>query len=203
MAERDALAQTAALQAITSANNSDDSSLPKLPSVTGRAVDARHMSARATRRGEVRAWARRRAAPQTCNREKDRCHMRNTLFAAITVSVSVTSAGTSAAGITWSSNSAPYDHGNYPSAAQGVNTWADAHQGTSNNLWYHVNGQGAYQYDYGYFPTVATDTWGNYIEIHQADSVASPFWFKIGWDNGSGAQYMLQPATQNDWGMSP
>jgi hypothetical protein len=128
--------------------------------------------------------------------------MKSTVLAAMTVSVSITSSGISGATIVFS-NSYPYDHGNYPSAAQGLNTWADAHQGSGDELWYHVSGEGGYNYDHGYFPTIATDTLGNYIEIHQADSVASPFWFKIGWDNGSGSQYMLNSAKQNDSGMSP
>jgi hypothetical protein len=131
--------------------------------------------------------------------------MRSALAAVITASISVTSSGISGAAITWSNPSVQYDFGNYPSAAQGVNAngWADAHQGSSNALWYHVNGQSGYDYDHGYFPTIATDTWGNYIDIHQASSTISALWSKIGYDNGSGAQYMLNGATQNDWGMSP
>jgi hypothetical protein len=143
--------------------------------------------------------------------------MRSTLFAAITVSISVTSSGSGgAAVIKWSTTSYPYDHGNYPSVAQGpafnfclgggcafVNIWADVHQGDLYDLWYHVNGQSGYLYDHGYLPTVATDTWGNYIEIHQAISIPSPLWSKIGFDNGSGAPYMLNSASQNDFGYSP
>ena len=139
--------------------------------------------------------------------------MRSTLFAAITVSISITSSGVSGAAIKWSTTSYVYDRGNYPSAAQGhafnfclgggcnfVNIWADAHQGDANALWYHASGQNnGYNYDHGYFPTIATDTWGNFIEIHQADTVNSPFWYKTGYDNGSGAQYMLNSAMQNDW----
>ena len=130
---------------------------------------------------------------------------------------SFTSSGISAAAVKWSTTSYPYDTGNYPSAAQGpafnlclgggcnfVNMWATAFQGNSTDLIYHASGQNnGYTYDHGYFPTIATDTWGNFIEIHQADSVNSPFWYKIGYDNGTGAQYMLNSASQNDWGMSP
>jgi hypothetical protein len=135
--------------------------------------------------------------------------MRSIPFAAIIVPIAISWSAIGGATITWSNSSYYYDNGNYPSAAQGVNTWADAHQGASTNLWYHVNGQQGYNYDQGYFPTIATDTWGNYIDIHQADSVNSYLWFKIGYDNGSGAQYMLNSSSlldafgSYDWGMSP
>ncbi|HVW27351.1 MAG TPA: hypothetical protein VHC69_18430 [Polyangiaceae bacterium] len=131
--------------------------------------------------------------------------MKRALLAAMAASVSITSAGVSDAVVKWSDPSHRYDSvGNYPSAAQGVNVWADAHQGDGDALWYHVSTQSnGYNYDHGYFPTIATDTWGNYVEIHQASSVASSFSYKFGYDDGSGAQYMLGNAAQNDWGMSP
>ncbi len=134
-----------------------------------------------------------------------RAPVRNALFAAMTASISATSSGISGAAITWANTSVHYDNGNYPSAAQGVGTgnWADAHDGALYDLWYHVNGQSGYLYDHGYLPTIATDTWGNYIDIHQASSIASAIWSKIGFDNGSGAKYMSNAATQIDFGYSP
>jgi hypothetical protein len=129
--------------------------------------------------------------------------MRSALVALFIGSVSITSSAVSMAAITWLSDGSNYDHGNYPSAAQGVGVWADDHQGSTDNLWYQVSGEHAYSYGYGYFSTVATDTWGNYIEIHQADTVGSDLWTTIGFDNGSGANYMNGVASQFDWGMSP
>jgi hypothetical protein len=132
-----------------------------------------------------------------------RAPVRSALIAAMTASISVTSSGISGAAIIWSNPSVHYDNGNYPSVAQGPNNWADAHDGALYDLWYHVNGQSGYKYDHGYLPTIATDTWGNFIDIHQASSVPSAIWSKIGFDNGSGAQYMVNSATQIDFGYSP
>jgi hypothetical protein len=131
--------------------------------------------------------------------------MRSASFAVAVVSISITSSAVSAAAVQWTGSPVQYDTGSLPSAAQATNVWADAHQGTvADYLWYHVNGQSPYNYDRGWFPSVATDTFGNYIDIHQASSTASEFFSKIGYDNGTGAQYMLNSSVDTtDGGMMP
>jgi hypothetical protein len=124
----------------------------------------------------------------------------------------VTASGISAAGVTWDTNGFKYldkttdpdGGGSLPAIVFTSTASSHLHQGSSSHLWFD---EGPYKYDSGYAPAEAADGIGNFIEIHQANSGASNFWFRFAQTTVSGGTTLVNwkqmGAIQKDQGMNP